>query len=124
MPTINNVEQLEAQGHPLTEQQRHTIRDGGLASQFINSPYWEALVGRMEHQCREALRSMYDCMSDDPRVVFSLWKDWKATERRRQDLENHFMALKDDYEAAQEEARLRHLQPQVPADDLSGSSEL
>lgn len=124
METIKNVEET---GHPLSNEQRRVLRDGGLAASFIGSDYWTALIGRMEHECRAALQAMYDCQSDDDRVIAAFWRVWKATERKRQDTENHFMALKEDYESMQEQLRRQQVDAalkQVPADDLSGISDI
>lgn len=125
METIKNVDELVE--HPLTEEQRRTIRDGSLAANFIGSQYWAALIARMEHECRQALQAMYDCQSDDDRIIAAFWRTWKATERKRQDTENHFMALKEDYDAMQEQSRQGQLDAatkQVPADDFSGISDI
>lgn len=124
METVRNVDELAEKEHPLTEEQRRLVRDGGLATQFIDSPYWSLLISRTEAQCRIALQEMFDCESSDDHVIANFWRRWKAAEKQRQGLENHFMALKEDYELALQEAKHRHEAPQVPADDLSGSSEI
>lgn len=125
METIKSIEQLIEQEHPLTDEQRRIIRDGGLAASFIGSEYWTLLIHRLEQRCREVLQDMFDCESSDDRVVANVWRRWKAAEKQRQDTENHFMALKDDYEAMQEQARQRQINAhKVPADDLGGISDI
>lgn len=126
METVKTVSHLEELEHPLTDEQRRVIRDGGMAAQFIGSPYWVLFQSRIEAQCRMALQSMFECESSDDHVIANNWRIWKAAEKQRQGLENYFMSLKDDYEAAQEESRQRQMAAslQNPADDLSGISDI
>ena len=123
MAKIQNVNDLVE--HPLSDEERRLVRDGGLAAQFIESAHWPQLIAELEKQCREALQAMFDCESSSDKVIASVWRRWKSAEKQRQRTEQHFMALKEDYEAAIESARIRQLHAQTdPADDLSGISDI
>lgn len=92
-----SIHETAVGNHPLNEEQRKALREGGLANDFLHSETWPMLEGQQEAECYEALQALYECESSDPSVVFGFWRKWKSLEKYRQKFKNHLEALAQDY---------------------------